>query len=95
MAGRRPRRRAAARGTGLLLAGRRAEEDSRRYLRDYYAFLGDYAEQIADGALRTDDAISGRGAAFEDAGITELTFDPTDASLDQIDRLADLVLQDG
>ncbi len=33
--------------------------------------------------------------AFEEAGITELTFDPTVASLDQVDRLADLLLQDG
>ena len=28
--------------------------------------------------------------AFEDAGVTEFYFDPTTASLDQIDRLADL-----
>jgi alkanesulfonate monooxygenase SsuD/methylene tetrahydromethanopterin reductase-like flavin-dependent oxidoreductase (luciferase family) len=69
-----------------------AEDDSRTYLRDYYAFLGPYADQIADGALRTDDAIRGAVKAFEDAGITELTFDPTTTSLDQIDRLADLVL---
>ncbi len=69
-----------------------AEADSRTYLHDYYAFTGPYADQIADGALRTDDAIKGAVQAFEDAGITELTFDPTTTSLDQIDRLADLVL---
>ncbi len=72
--------------------GEDAEQDSRTYLREYYAFAGPYADQIADGALRTDEAILGAVKAFEDAGITELTFDPTTTSLDQIDRLADLLL---
>jgi hypothetical protein len=69
-----------------------AEEESRSYLRDYYAFLGPYADQVADRALRSKDAIRGALRAFEDAGITELTFDPTTTSLEQVDRLADLVL---
>jgi alkanesulfonate monooxygenase SsuD/methylene tetrahydromethanopterin reductase-like flavin-dependent oxidoreductase (luciferase family) len=69
-----------------------AEADSRSYLHDYYAFTGPYADQIADGALRTDEAITGAVQAFQAAGITELTFDPTTTSLDQIDRLADLLL---
>ena len=69
-----------------------AEQDSRTYLREYYAFLGPYADRIADGALRSADAVRGTVKAFEDAGITELTFDPTTTSLEQIDRLADLVL---
>lgn len=72
--------------------GPETEEPSRAYLRDYYAFLGDYAEKIAGGALRTDDAVRGAVSAFEDAGFTELYLDPTTASLDQVDRLADLVL---
>ena len=62
------------------------------YLRDYYAFLGPYADQVADRALRSKDAIRGALRAFEDAGITELTFDPTTTSLEQVDRLADMVL---
>jgi len=69
-----------------------AEEESRTYLRDYYAFLGPYADQVADRALRSKDAIRGALRAFEDAGITELTFDPTTTSLEQVDRLADVVL---
>jgi len=69
-----------------------AEQDSRTYLREYYAFLGPYADRIADGALRSEDALRGAVKAFEDAGITELTFDPTTTSLEQIDRLADVVL---
>jgi alkanesulfonate monooxygenase SsuD/methylene tetrahydromethanopterin reductase-like flavin-dependent oxidoreductase (luciferase family) len=69
-----------------------AEADSRAYLRDYYGFLGAYVDQIAEGALRTQDAVRGAVRAFSDAGVTELYFDPTTASLDQLDRLADLVL---
>ena len=72
--------------------GADAEEDSRQYLRDYYGFLGDYAEMVAEGALRSEAAIRGAVQAFRDAGVTELYFDPTTASLDQLDRLADLVL---
>lgn len=71
--------------------GAYAEEDSRRYLRDYYAFLGDYADMMADGVLRSEAAIRDAVRAFEDIGVTELYFDPTKAGLDQIDRLADLL----
>ena len=49
-------------------------------------------DMIADGALRSEASIRDAVRAFEDIGVTELYFDPTKASLDQIDRLADLVL---
>ena len=68
-----------------------AEERSLAYLRHYYAFLGDYAEGIATNALRTPEAIRTRVEAFEAAGVTELYLDPTVPSLDQVDRLADVV----
>ena len=67
-------------------------EESHQYLRDYYAFLGPFGEQIAAGALRTPDAIRGAVAAYADVGCTELYFDPTSARLNQVDRLADLLL---
>ncbi|NUT20430.1 MAG: LLM class flavin-dependent oxidoreductase [Hamadaea sp.] len=69
-----------------------AEQESRTYLNHYYAFTGDFAKIIADGALRTPEAIRTAVTAFEDAGCTELYFDPTAARLDQVDRLADLLL---
>jgi alkanesulfonate monooxygenase SsuD/methylene tetrahydromethanopterin reductase-like flavin-dependent oxidoreductase (luciferase family) len=68
-----------------------AESASRDYLRDYYNFLGDYAEQIADGAIRSESGIREAVRAFEGIGVSELYFVPTTTSLDQIDRLADLV----
>jgi len=69
-----------------------AEEASREYLKHYYAFTGDYAGMIADGALRTPEAIRAAVDAFAEAGCTELYFDPTVARLDQVNRLADLLL---
>ena len=72
--------------------GEEVGADSRAYLRHYYRWLGEYAEMIAEGAVRTDAAIRDTVAQFEDVGVTELYFDPTVATLDQVDRLADLVL---
>jgi alkanesulfonate monooxygenase SsuD/methylene tetrahydromethanopterin reductase-like flavin-dependent oxidoreductase (luciferase family) len=72
--------------------GQDADEDSRGYLRSYYGFLGGFGEVIAQGALRSEDAIREAKQKFADAGISELYFDPTTSELDQIDRLADVVL---
>jgi hypothetical protein len=68
-----------------------AESDSRDYLLDYYGFLGDYAQGVADSALRSEDAIAQALTAYEQVGVTELFLDPTTTSLEQIDRLADVV----
>ena len=68
-----------------------ADDDSRRYLHHYYGFVGAYADMIAEGALRSEAAIRDTLHAFEDAGFTEVYLDPTVASLDQLDRLADVV----
>jgi alkanesulfonate monooxygenase SsuD/methylene tetrahydromethanopterin reductase-like flavin-dependent oxidoreductase (luciferase family) len=68
-----------------------ADDASRRYLHHYYGFLGGYADMIAEGALRSETAIRDTLRAFEEAGFTEVYLDPTVASLDQVDRLADVV----
>lgn len=69
-----------------------AEEASLAYLRDYYAFIGSYAEMIAGSALRSESAIQDAVTAYTNAGFTEVYFDPTAAALHQVDRLADLLL---
>jgi alkanesulfonate monooxygenase SsuD/methylene tetrahydromethanopterin reductase-like flavin-dependent oxidoreductase (luciferase family) len=69
-----------------------AEEASRRYLLDYYAFTGDFAGRIAESAHRSIPQVRDAAKGFEDAGFTEFYFDPTVATLDQIDRLAAAVL---
>lgn len=71
--------------------GADAEDASRDYLLDYYGFLGPYADIIAQSALRSPEAIREAVKAYEQIGCTELYFDPTSPSLDQIDRLADAV----
>jgi alkanesulfonate monooxygenase SsuD/methylene tetrahydromethanopterin reductase-like flavin-dependent oxidoreductase (luciferase family) len=67
------------------------ESASRGYLKDYYGFLGPYADMIADGALRSPEAIKGALAAYADGGIEEVYLDPTVADLAEVDRLADVV----
>lgn len=68
------------------------EDESRGYLREYYGFLGPYADMIAESALRSPEAIRAAVGAFEDAGCTELYFDATSVDPDQVNRLADVVL---
>jgi len=68
------------------------EEESTKNLLDYYGYLGDMAKGLAEFTPRTPDAIRERVKAFEQTGIDELILDPTVGDLDQVDRLADIVL---
>jgi alkanesulfonate monooxygenase SsuD/methylene tetrahydromethanopterin reductase-like flavin-dependent oxidoreductase (luciferase family) len=72
--------------------GPRAEEGSARYLKDYYAFLGEWADRIADSAPTSPEAVKDVAARFEDIGVDELILDPTISELEQVDRLADTLL---
>jgi alkanesulfonate monooxygenase SsuD/methylene tetrahydromethanopterin reductase-like flavin-dependent oxidoreductase (luciferase family) len=72
--------------------GPNAEEGSSRYLKDYYGFLGEWADRIAESAPTTRDAIKELARSFEDIGVDELILDPTVSELDQVDRLADALL---
>ncbi|MGH3664108.1 MAG: LLM class flavin-dependent oxidoreductase [Micromonosporaceae bacterium] len=72
--------------------GADVDDDSRWYLRDYYGFLGEMADQIADSALRSEAAVRGAVRSYQGAGFTELYFVPTVGAVHQVDRLADLVL---
>ena len=71
--------------------GEEHTEESLHNLRSYYGFLGDWAGQVASGASRTPEVVRRAAAAFQEAGVDELVFDPTVADLDQVDRLADEV----
>jgi alkanesulfonate monooxygenase SsuD/methylene tetrahydromethanopterin reductase-like flavin-dependent oxidoreductase (luciferase family) len=68
------------------------EDESRKNLLDYYAFTGEDADIIASAAPRTPEAIRDRMQAFEEVGVDELVFDPTVPDVEQVDRLADIVL---
>jgi alkanesulfonate monooxygenase SsuD/methylene tetrahydromethanopterin reductase-like flavin-dependent oxidoreductase (luciferase family) len=68
------------------------EEDAERYIKDYYAFLGDFSEQMAKWIPKAPEAIRGTVKAFEDIGVDELILDAAVVDPEQVDRLADVVL---
>lgn len=71
--------------------GPNAAERAGAYIRNYYAFAGPMAEQIATGLPSTIEAVKGAIKAFSDVGVDELVCWPCIPDLDQIDRLANLV----
>jgi len=66
-------------------------DESLRNLRSYYGNLPDWVEGIAQGAARSDQDIRDRIAAYEAAGVDEVILDPTVATIDQVERAADVV----
>jgi alkanesulfonate monooxygenase SsuD/methylene tetrahydromethanopterin reductase-like flavin-dependent oxidoreductase (luciferase family) len=77
-------------GQGYFALGGAAEEGA-RYLRDYYAFTGPFAEKIAAANLTRPQAIVDFVRGYEEAGCDELVLLPTVARLDQLDRLAEVL----
>jgi alkanesulfonate monooxygenase SsuD/methylene tetrahydromethanopterin reductase-like flavin-dependent oxidoreductase (luciferase family) len=76
----------------LVYFGLGDEEVSKGSLLRYYGFLGEWADNIANSALRTPEAIRSTARAFADVGVNELVFDPTVPSVEEVDRLADVLL---
>lgn len=62
-----------------------------RYMKDYYAFTGPFAERIAAALLTTPQAVVQFLRGYEDAGCHELVLFPAVAELTQLERLADIV----
>jgi alkanesulfonate monooxygenase SsuD/methylene tetrahydromethanopterin reductase-like flavin-dependent oxidoreductase (luciferase family) len=67
------------------------KEAGYRYLRDYYAFTGPFAERIAAGLLTSPQAIAQFIRGYHDAGCDELVLFPTVPDLVQLDRLAEIL----
>lgn len=61
------------------------------YLRDYYAFTGPFADKIAAGNLTSARAVRDFVRGYEAEGCDELILYPTVASLDDLDRLAEVL----
>ncbi len=66
-----------------------AEETARHSLGDYYAFLGDYAQQVVNSAAKDADTLKGYLAAFEQAGADEAICFPASADPAQVELLAE------
>jgi alkanesulfonate monooxygenase SsuD/methylene tetrahydromethanopterin reductase-like flavin-dependent oxidoreductase (luciferase family) len=71
--------------------GDRAEQAANDYLRDYYAFIGEYAGMIADSAAKDAATVKQYVQAFSDAGCGELVLFPCDPDPGQVDLLADAI----
>jgi alkanesulfonate monooxygenase SsuD/methylene tetrahydromethanopterin reductase-like flavin-dependent oxidoreductase (luciferase family) len=68
--------------------GERAEEHARQDLLDYYAFVGDYAEQIVASAAKDEATLKQYLSGFEAAGVDEVICFPTAIDPEQVDLLA-------
>jgi alkanesulfonate monooxygenase SsuD/methylene tetrahydromethanopterin reductase-like flavin-dependent oxidoreductase (luciferase family) len=68
-------------------AARVAEQN----LGDYYAFLGDYAQRVAQSAAKDADTLKGYLSAFEAAGADEVICFPASTDASQVELLAEAV----
>ena len=69
--------------------GPRAREQADSYLKHYYAWLGEYADQIAASAAVSEEMVKGYVAAFEESGCDELILISSSSELDQVELLAE------
>jgi alkanesulfonate monooxygenase SsuD/methylene tetrahydromethanopterin reductase-like flavin-dependent oxidoreductase (luciferase family) len=67
-------------------------EQARANLCHYYAWLGEYTQQVVNGAAMDADTLKGYLAAYEDAGVDEVICFPAALGLDQVERLAGVAL---
>ena len=68
--------------------GERAEEVARANLGHYYAFVGEYADQIAAGAAKDEDTVRQYIAGYEAAGVDEVICFPASTDPAQVQLLA-------
>ena len=78
-------------GMGYFALGDGHAEAGAEYLRHYYAFTGSFAEKIAAGNLTSPGAIADFIRGYEDAGCDELVLFPTVSSVEQVERLAEVI----
>lgn len=78
-------------GQGYFALGDDAISAGMRYMRDYYAFTGPFAERIAAGLLTSPQAIAQFLRGYAEAGCDELVLMPTVPDLRQLDQLATIL----
>jgi alkanesulfonate monooxygenase SsuD/methylene tetrahydromethanopterin reductase-like flavin-dependent oxidoreductase (luciferase family) len=72
--------------------GEDAEKMASDSLGSYYAFLGDYAQQVVASAAKDADTVRQYLAGFEAAGTDDVICFPASAEVSQVDRLAEAAL---
>jgi alkanesulfonate monooxygenase SsuD/methylene tetrahydromethanopterin reductase-like flavin-dependent oxidoreductase (luciferase family) len=78
-------------GIFFFALGPNGAEAALSYMRDYYAWRGALADQLARNVLTTREAIATTLRGFADVGMDELLMLPCLPGIDQVDRLADIV----
>ncbi len=76
---------------GYFALGDDAAEAGYRYLKDYYAFTGPFAERIAAGLLTNPQAIAQFIRGYEEVGCDELVLFPTVADIAQLEQLTTIL----
>ena len=76
-------------GTAYFALGQQEVETGSRYLKDYYAFTGPFAEKVVAGLLTSYEALREFVLGYREAGCDELLLFPTVADLGQVTRLAE------
>ncbi len=82
-------------GLAYFSLGDQAEENASKYVHDYYAWLGDYADQIAQSVATDAETVQQYNQAFADAGCDELFWIPSSSDPRQVDMLAEAALLTG
>ena len=78
-------------GMGYYALGEDAAEAGSQYLKEYYAFTGPFADKIAAGLLTTPQSVVQLIRGYQEAGCDELVLFPTVRSMEQLQRLADVI----
>ena len=68
-----------------------AEDRISAYIGDYYSFMPEYAEVIAGAAPSSTERVRSTLRAYEDVGIDEFLLWPCNSSIEQVDRLAEVL----
>lgn len=61
------------------------------YIRHYYSFLGDVADNMARNAISTPEGVKDTLRDMEGIGMDEVVFLPSVSDMDQLERLADIL----
>ena len=69
--------------------GESARAAANAYLNDYYGFMGEMSQMVADSAATDADTVRAYVQGFAEAGCDELVLFPCDPDPDQVDALAD------
>ena len=78
-------------GVASYALGPNANDKVGGYIRHYYSFLGEAAEQMARNAISTPEAVKDAIRDMEGIGMDEVVFLPSVAEMDQLERLADVM----